>query len=281
MVTEGRAAVRYDSPAVDRIELLALDFDGVISDSAPESVVVAMRTYLALRGDSRLRAGRDPLLSRGVPDRAAIDADALYSGFVDLIPLGNRAEDYAVVLSALDERRAIRGQAEYDAYRSGFEATWLREFHRLFYRERAVLARSDPTRWYALMRPYPEVLAALRRRHGGVTLAVATAKDRRSVGNLLRHYGIDDLFAPDLVLDKETGVRKSAHLEHLHSALGVAYPRIAFIDDKVNHLDDVTHLGVRCGLAAWGYNGPREITHARERGHLVLNLADFEAQLFG
>ena len=265
---------------MDRIDLLALDFDGVISDSAPEAFVVAVRTYLSLRGDSRLKAERDPLLSRGVPDRAAIDADTLYAGFVDLIPLGNRAEDYAVVLSALDERRAIRDQTEYDGYRDELDATWLREFHRLFYRERAELARSDSTRWYALMRPYPEVLAALRRRHGGVTLAVATAKDRRSVGDLLRHYGIDDLFAPDLVLDKETGVNKSAHLEHLHSTLGVAYSRIAFVDDKVNHLDDVTRLGVRCGLAAWGYNGAREITHARERGHLVLTLADFEAQLF-
>ena len=266
---------------MDRIELLALDFDGVISDSAPEAFVVAVRTYLALRGDSRLKAGCEPLLSGGVPDVASIDADALYSGFLDLMPLGNRAEDYAVVLSALDERRAIRDQAEYDAFRSELDVTWLREFHRLFYQKRAALARSDPARWYALMRPYPEVIAALRRRHRGVALAVTTAKDRRSVGDLLRHYGIDDLFAPDRILDKETGVRKSAHFEHLHSALGVAYPRIAFVDDKVNHLDDVTRLGVRCGLAAWGYNGAREITHARARGHLVLTLADFEAQLFG
>ena len=66
---------------MDRIDLLALDFDGVISDSAPEAFVVAVRTYLSLRGDSRLKAERDPLLSRGVPDRAAIDADTLYAGW--------------------------------------------------------------------------------------------------------------------------------------------------------------------------------------------------------
>ncbi len=266
---------------MDGIELLALDFDGVISDSAPEAFVVAVRTYLALRGDSRLAVECEPLLRRGVPDLASIDGDALYCAFVDLIPLGNRAEDYAVVLTALDERRAIRDQAAYDAFRGGLDAAWLREFHRLFYRVRADLARSDPTRWFALMRPYPEVLAVLRRHRSGVTLAVATAKDRRSVGDLLRHYGIDDLFEPDLILDKETGASKRSHLGRLKERTGAPFSQITFLDDKVSHLDDVTRLGVRCGLAAWGYNGAREIAHARERGHLVLTLDNFEAQLFG
>jgi hypothetical protein len=56
---------------------------------------------------------------------------------------------------------------------------------------------------------------------------------------------------------------------------------MTFLDDKVNHLDSVSPLGVRCGLAAWGYNGPREHGLALERGYLVCRLDDVEAQLFG
>jgi phosphoglycolate phosphatase-like HAD superfamily hydrolase len=82
------------------------------------------------------------------------------------------------------------------------------------------------------------------------------------------------------VLDKETGVTKSAHLEHLHGKFGSDYPDMCFIDDKVNHLDDVARLGVRCALATWGFNGPRETALARAAGHLVCTLDDVEAQIF-
>ncbi len=52
------------------------------------------------------------------------------------------------------------------------------------------------------------------------------------------------------------------------------------MDDKVNHLESVAPLGVRCGLAAWGYNGPREHRRALECGYQVLTLEDAEDQLF-
>ena len=48
----------------------------------------------------------------------------------------------------------------------------------------------------------------------------------------------------------------------------------------MNHLNHVAGLGVRCGLAAWGYNGRREWEVATKAGHLLLQLDDLEAQLF-
>lgn len=72
-----------------------------------------------------------------------------------------------------------------------------------------------------------------------------------------------------LVLDKETGVSKPAHLKHVREFLEIDYPEIMFIDDKVNYLDSVASLGVRCALATWGYNGPREHRLAKERGYRV------------
>ena len=131
------------------------------------------------------------------------------------------------------------------------------------------------------MGPYRPFVELLQRRAGETLLAIATSKDRRSVRALLRAYGVDGLFAEDRVLDKETGVSKVAHLEHLHRQLDVPYAEMIFVDDKVNHLDAVAPLGTRCALAAWGYNGSREVAHALERGYLVCTLADVESQLFG
>ena len=261
------------------LRLLALDFDGVIADSAPEAFVVAMRTFRELRPG----AGPEPGVAHGpgAPARAQVLAHPLYPEFLELMPLGNRAEDYGVILTALAAREPLPDQAAYDAWRDRLDRDWLRAFHKSFYRIRAGIADADPAGWTALMAPYPELPGLLRRRAGEVVLAIATAKDRRSVAALLRSYGIDDLFPEDRVLDKETGVSKADHLAHLHGRLGIPYPEMAFLEDKVTHLDAVARLGVRCALAAWGYNGEREIRQARARGHLVCTLADVEQQLFG
>jgi phosphoglycolate phosphatase-like HAD superfamily hydrolase len=245
------------------VKLLALDFDGVISDSARECFVVALRTYRELRPASTLR-----------------EEPGLQAAFVENMPLGNRAEDFGVVLRALDEGAPLPDQAAYDTFRDDLDPAWLRSFHQRFYRVRRELAERDRAGWLALMAPYPELLAVLRRRAGDAALAIATAKDRRSVRLLLEAWGAADLFPEDRVLDKETGVSKVAHLEHLQKRLDLPWAEISFVDDKVNHLDAVAGLGVRCGLASWGYNGPREEVQARERGYLVLTLEDVEAKLY-
>ena len=265
------------------MKLLALDFDGVISDSAPESFLVALRTYTELRPGTPLVQRAAPSSIAGdapAPSPAAVVAEPLYAGFVEHMPLGNRAEDYAAVLEALERDVPLPDQDAYDAFRAGLDADWLRDYHRRFYQQRSALMKRDPEGWQALIGPYTSFLAVLRRRRGEARFAIATAKDRRSVAALLRHYGIDDLFDPALVLDKETGVTKVAHLEHLQRTLGVAFPEITFVDDKVNHLDAVAHLEVVCGLATWGYNGEREAALARRRGYRVLQITDAEAQLF-
>jgi phosphoglycolate phosphatase-like HAD superfamily hydrolase len=259
---------------------VALDFDGVISDSAPEAFVVALRTWAEMHPDSSLCPAAAKLSGQAAPAPDAVQNHELYAGFLEHMPLGNRAEDYAVVLTALASELALPDQAAYDALRDGLDPKFLRSFHKRFYQVRGALGRSDPAGWQRLMRPYPAFVELLRRRASDVTLAIATAKDRHSVAILLRLYGIDDLFADGFVLDKETGSNKASHMEHLRRALGFEYPEMAFVDDKVNHLDTVSVLGVSCCLAAWGYNGSREVALARQRGHRVCSLDDVEAQLF-
>ncbi len=261
------------------MRLLALDFDGVICDSAPETFVVGLRTYVGLHPSSRFSECRD-LLCPEPPSAARIRADQLYRAFVELMPLGNRAEDFGVVLAALDAGEALPDQPGYDLFRSRLPDPWLARFHERFYLERASLAERSPEGWHALMACYSELLALLRRRDGAAELAIATAKDRASVRALLARYGASELFPEERVLDKETGVSKLAHLELLAERCGVPFPEITFVDDKLNHLQSAATLGVRCALASWGYNGPREAAAARDRGFLVCTLQDFEAQIF-
>lgn len=261
--------------------VLALDFDGVIADSAPEAFVVAARTFARLRPACALAAALAPLDGDAAPPRAVVDAHPLYAAFLELMPLGNRAEDYGVVLDSLERDASLPDQGAYDAWRDRIDREWLRGFHRAFYQVRAALAERDPAGWNALIGPYPLLPELLRRRAGDALLAIATAKDRVSVGRLLHTWGMGDLFPPERVLDKEAGVSKAAHLVELQRRSGVPFREITFVDDKVNHLDTAAPLGVRCALAAWGYNGERERRIARERGYLVCGLGDVEGQIFG
>jgi phosphoglycolate phosphatase-like HAD superfamily hydrolase len=263
------------------LRLLALDFDGVISDSAPEAFAVALLTYTELFSDSKFCDRRGDLERDRLPSSGELTADPLYESFLELMPLGNRAEDYAVIFSALEAGKPIVDQAAYDSFRSEIDGPSLQKFHTRFYENRILLSNRDAAGWRRLMGPYPQLLPVLARRSADAVLAIATAKDRRSVQLLLRDYGIEDLFPEDRVLDKETGVHKDSHLRQLHRAFGVGYAEMMFIDDKVNHLETVAELGVRCALASWGYNGAREVERARERGYLICTLEGVESQLFG
>jgi phosphoglycolate phosphatase-like HAD superfamily hydrolase len=245
---------------------LVLDFDGVIADSAPECFEVALRTYADLAPESGLdRCGRP----------------ALFQGFLALMPLGNRAEDFGVCLAALDAGASLPDQAAYDRFRDARPAGWREAFHRRFYEHRAAFAAADPAGWRALNPPYGAFLTLLRRYAGRVPLALATAKDRGSVRALLSDWGVGPLFPEALVLDKDAGENKVAHLTLVRERLQLPFGALTFLDDKVNHLHAVSPLGVRCGLAAWGYNGPREHAQARARGYLVCGLEDAETLLFG
>ncbi len=261
------------------VRALVLDFDGVIADSSREAFVVGLRAYVGLRPDSPLAAALaslDAALPAGAP---VVERQPLYPGFMALMPLGNRAEDFGAALEALELRRRIDDQTGYDAFVSGLGRDWLAAFHRRFYLERTRFAGQDPALWRSLQPPYREVVELLLRRRGSVALAVATAKDGVSVEALLAGYGLTGVFPRELLLDKETGVTKAAHLEHIRRILALPFAEMTFVDDKVRHLDAVAGLGVRCVLAGWGYNGERERRAAHERGYAVADLIDLERQV--
>ena len=249
------------------MKLLALDFDGVICDSAREAFVVAVRTFAETFPEHPLPA-------------AAEGDTGLLARFLEVMPLGNRAEDYAVILAALATSRPLPDQAAYDAFLASVGKERLRAFHKRFYRVRAAWAERDPAGWLACMAPYRGVCELLRRRAGDVRLGIATAKDRASVRSLLAAYGIADLFPDGFVLDKEAGEKKRDHVTKLAAQAGVAPAEVTFVDDKVNHLEDVAGVGARCVLATWGYNGARERRIAEARGFLVCGLDDFERRVF-
>lgn len=259
------------------MKLLALDFDGVISNSALESFIVALRTFRILEPESAVARVADSLIEA---DTEIIRQHTLFQGFLELMPLGNRAEDMGVALRRLSNGDRVPDQKAWDLLRGKESPEFLSDFHYRFYRERDILRDRDPEAWLRLLAPYSEFLDVLRRHRHECILALATAKDRKSVNVLLAAYSITDLFAPEWIVDKEAGVSKRSHISILQDRSGVAFSEITFVDDKLNHLEDVSALGVEGVLAAWGYNGERERRTAAQKGFLVCRLGEAETELF-
>jgi len=262
------------------MQVLALDFDGVLCDSSREVFVVAVDTYTDLEPRSGLLEQLQTLREDAVAGGRGYRDAPIYGRFRDLLPLGNRAEDFGVSLRAIDGGCEIGDQAAYDAFYGELGEVWLDAFHRLFYERRGRLRDTDPEGWLRLHLPYPGLAEALRRHRERTRLAVATAKDSHSVHLLLVELGLDGVFDRELILDKDIGVEKTHHLQALHQRTGAEYPNITFVDDKVNHLVRVADLGVRPVLAGWGFNGDREHELARELGYDVAELSTLDEVLF-
>lgn len=263
------------------MKVLALDFDGVVCDSLREVFATALATYESMEPGSPVLERMRTRHGAGRWHELDLTGDPVMVSFEAMMPLGNRAEDFGVSLRAIDSFLELTDQGAYDTFYRTVTADWLSTFHRTFYDQRDRARAFDTHGWLELHAPYPTFLEILRRRSGDARIALATAKDRRSAEMLLEHLGVGDLFAPELVLDKETGVSKTAHLTALRDRLDVPFESITFVDDKLNHLEAVVPLGVRPVLAGWGFNTPREHDLAVAKGFPVANFADVEQVLYG
>jgi phosphoglycolate phosphatase-like HAD superfamily hydrolase len=262
------------------MHVLALDFDGVLCDSSREVFVVAVDTFADLEPGSSLLEKLTPLREDAVTGGSGYLEETIYRRFRDLLPLGNRAEDFGVSLRAVEEEVIVGDQEAYDAFYGALGEKWLDSFHRRFYECRASLREANLDRWLRLHLPYPGLAEILKRHKDRARPAVATAKDSHSVELLLEELGLGGVFDPELILDKETGVEKTHHLRVLQERTGADFHDITFVDDKVNHLVKVAELEVRGVLAEWGFNTIREHELARELGFEVADLQTAEEMLF-
>jgi phosphoglycolate phosphatase-like HAD superfamily hydrolase len=262
------------------MHVLALDFDGVLCDSSREVFVVAADTFAALAPDSALLGQLMPLRDHAAAGGYEHLNTQIYKGFRDLLPLGNRAEDFGVSLRAVESGAAIGDQEAYDAFYREIGQPWLDHYHRRFYECRGALRERDVDGWLRLHLPFPGVAEMLLRHKDRTLPAVATAKDASSVRLLLVELGFENVFDAELILDKETGVEKTHHLRVLHERTGAQFSDITFVDDKVNHLVNVAGLGVRPVLAGWGFNSDREHELALELGFEVASLETADEVLF-
>ena len=235
-------------------KVLALDFDGVIWDSAGECFQIAWRAYQELTGKDLSGSSFEKSFLRGRPlARTGHDFYLL----LKLMEPDPEIDWSEVCLATFAQERVAHSEVA-------------AQFDRVFYRLRAHFRDSDSKSWVSWQKPYYDVLAALdsfeEQFHG---LALATTKDTQSASSLLALTGRD---WP--VFGKEFSEHKADQIFGISQHFKVKPEQVLFIDDLVENLLQVQPTKAKMALASWGYNRPESRKQALELGIRVLSLAE-------
>ena len=254
--------------------ILALDFDGVICDSARECLVSSYAAFAAAKGLEFV-----PELAQ-VPERFRLE-------FFRIRPFVRDGEDYLKSLYFIDRELSIQSQEDFDGGASellaeisafyGVEGD--RELEAHFQRSRTLVRERDDGAWMDMNPLYRGMADALAVRQSDLdSVYVTTSKPTGPASAILKHNGAgipeERVLGKDKVT-KTTG--KNGHMARVKELTAVPWERIHLVDDQVSHLKAASALGVKCYLASWGYNTPQQWKEAKAEGIEVLQQNDLSS----
>ncbi len=232
---------------------IALDFDGVLCDSAAET------------GESAWRAGASvyPEWGERTVPRSYIEEfrrvrPVLETGF-EAIPLMRLVSEGVPRERILRDFPKLRDRVIAE---SGVSRSRLVE---LFGSARDRWIAGDPEGWLARHEFYPGVIERVRARLGNDEVYILTTKQERFVRRLLEPVCPE--FPDERIFGLDAGVCKEDLLARLASEHPDADGGLHFVEDRLDTLERVMRrpelAGVHLYLASWGYAREEDIERAR------------------
>jgi len=228
------------------MSVFALDFDGVLCDSARETGITGWKAAATLWEDIVGKLPPRPLLERYCRARPVIETG--YQAIL-MMRLLKDGEDPEALLETFPHRS--REVVE----RSGTDTAGLK---RLYGAVRDRWLRDDPQEWLALSPLYPGTDRALNTLPSGTDCYIVTTKQERFVARLLEHNGVrfdaGHIFGLDRGMSKEAVVCRLMAL-HPGRPIHLVEDRLATLQRFLARPDLAV---VRLHMACWGYNTEAE-----------------------
>lgn len=237
-------------------DILVLDFDGVICDSAPENAATAWRCCCRLwperfQGDApeeqirRFCQELRPYMETGY--QSILQTKLLWSG----APLARITNEFA---GKLEEILAEVGQTK-------------ESLKPLFGGERDRWLREDQEGWLAHNSFYPGAAEALKTLLARGRVIILTTKECRFVERLMERAGVKfpsgDIFGLERIKNKETTLAEL-----------LAEGSLAFVEDRLATLERVAQVPaldkVKLVFAAWGYSTEEQRASARANSRILV-----------
>jgi phosphoglycolate phosphatase-like HAD superfamily hydrolase len=230
------------------MDVFALDFDGVLCDSAGETAISAWRAARAVWSDW---PSTDP-------------TDAWVERFRRLRPVLETGYE-AVVLARLMQEN-LADQEILARFRALCEALLAQHslsrevLTQLFGRTRDEWIEHDPGGWLLHQRFYPGVLETLCEAMSYSPVFVLTTKQERFIRMLLGSRGV--VLPEGALFGLDQGKRKEDILRELRVRKEFSGARFHLVEDRLATLERIASCTdlreVRLYLADWGYNTPEE-----------------------
>jgi phosphoglycolate phosphatase-like HAD superfamily hydrolase len=228
------------------MSVLALDFDGVLCDSARETGITGWKAAGELWADMAEPLPPPPLL-----DGYCLARPVIETGFeaIAMMRLLKDGEDPEELLAGFPQRLPET------VARSGTDTA---ELKRLYGVVRDRWIRNDPQEWLSLSPLYAGTAEALNALPSGTDCYIVTTKQERFVEQLLGYNGVR--FSAERVFGLDRGMKKEAVLRGLMRR----HPerRIHFVEDRLATLKRLLAqpdlASVRLYIARWGYNTEAE-----------------------
>jgi len=248
-----------------QIDILALDFDGVVVDSIGECLVVS---YNALA------------IHQGRPDRIA-DLSQLDTEIIQearrIRNFIRHGQDYVFIQLALEQKVTIENQPDFDRFLEAYKSLNA-DFREIFYGERTRFLEDKPEQWLTLNLFYAGMQEFLGKFQPKEHLYIITNKLKENVLAIVDAAKIDII--PENIYSADSQLTKTQIIQNLLYEKGIHPEQFHFIDDQVDTLIKAKSTFVSLYLAEWGYNNTGQIQRARENDLELLLLTDFY-RLFG
>ena len=239
--------------------VVVFDFDGVIGDSVRECFVQSLNAYADLGG------------------RVAT-SKAVEKAFRSARPLITKTEHFITVLRLIQENPRIdfnkMSQQQFDAEHRK-DAGNAGRFAERFYAHREQMRAISPKEWLALQKSFPKIAKFVAKVQKKNQVFIATTKDKKSVTELLRVYGIR--IPEKNIVTKEFSKDKKQQLREIARRAGVSIREVLLVEDAVAQLRQASKIGVRGVLASWGYSTKAQRKEAKGEGIPLMR----KANIFG
>jgi len=232
------------------VSVLALDFDGVLCDSARETGITGWKAAGRLWEDMAEALPPERLLEAYCRARPVIDTG--YEAIL-MMRLLKDGDDPDELLEGFQKRlpetlaRSGKDKEQLKGLYGAIRDRWIRE---------------DPQGWLSLSPLYPGTAETLNAIPTGIECYIITTKEERFVERLLAHNGVQ--FDAARIYGLDRGMKKEAVLRELMARH--AGSQIDFVEDRLGTLKRLSKqpdlASVRLHIASWGYNTEAECREA-------------------
>ena len=250
------------------MKILALDFDGVIADSQYECLFIGFNNYLKIHKDTKLFDGIK-ITFENFNDLRKKHKETVKK-FIKFRPYVIDAFCYYAIIHIIDKKLKIDNQTQYNQLRNELIHRY-KEFVNNFYEERFNLQNNYLKNWLQLEKPYPKIIDAIKKLKNKYIFTVATNNRKLTVQKFLSNYKLE----AKTITDSTLSIDKLKHIEYIKDLYKVNFNQIYFVDDQVRHFPKLIKKGVKCYLAAWGYNNEKQPQEAKKQGATILNEDNF------